>query len=92
MGRIGKVGREVVKKGLIITDNHVAVDGVLKDANPNYVNVNGDKQKIHTFAESFTHHVDRHVKCHRVNRRSRNCQEQVGYFVVQVLLSLKSPK
>jgi hypothetical protein len=35
--------------------SHVAVDGVLKDASPNYVNVNGEKQKMHTFAESFTH-------------------------------------
>ena len=38
--------------------SHAVVDGVLKDANPNYVNVNGEKQKMHTFTESFTHHVD----------------------------------
>jgi hypothetical protein len=57
--------------------SHAAVDGVLKDASPNYVNVNGEKQKMHTFAESFTHHVDRHVKCRRTRRR-RKCQEQVG--------------
>ncbi len=38
--------------------SHSVVDGVLKDASPNYVNVNGEKQKVHTFAESFTHHVD----------------------------------
>ncbi len=38
--------------------SHAVVDGVLKDANPNYVNVNGEKQKIHTFTESFTYHVD----------------------------------
>jgi hypothetical protein len=38
--------------------SHAAVDGVLKDASPNYVNVNGEKQKMHTFGESFTHHVD----------------------------------
>jgi hypothetical protein len=38
--------------------SHAAVDGVLKDASPNYVNVNGEKQKMHTFTESFTHHVD----------------------------------
>ena len=38
--------------------SHAAVDGILKDASPNYVNVNGEKQKMHTFAESFTHHVD----------------------------------
>jgi hypothetical protein len=28
--------------------SHAVVDGVLKDASPNYVNVNGEKQKIHT--------------------------------------------
>ena len=72
--------------------SHGAVDGVLKDSSPNCVNVNGEKQKMHTFAESFTHHVDRHVKCHRARRRRRNCQEQVGCFVVQVFLNLKSPK
>jgi hypothetical protein len=38
--------------------HHSAVDGVLKDTSPNYVNVNGEKQKMHTFSESFTHHVE----------------------------------
>jgi len=38
--------------------SHAAVDSVLKDVSPNYVNVNGEKQKMHTFSESFTHHVD----------------------------------
>jgi hypothetical protein len=37
--------------------SHAAVEGVLKDPSPNYVNVNGEKQKMHTFAEYFTHHV-----------------------------------
>ncbi len=30
--------------------SHAALDGILKDASPNYVNVNGEKQKMHTFA------------------------------------------
>jgi hypothetical protein len=44
--------------------SRAAVDGVLKDVSPNYVNVNGEKQKIHTFEESFTHHVDLLAKWH----------------------------
>ena len=30
----------------------------MKNASPNYVTVNGERQKMYTFAESFTHHVD----------------------------------
>jgi hypothetical protein len=46
---------EVMSKKCV---SHAAVDSVLKDVSPNYVNVNGEKQKMHTFTESFTHHVD----------------------------------
>ena len=38
--------------------SHSAVDAVLKNASPNYVTVGGESQHMHTFAESFTHHVD----------------------------------
>jgi hypothetical protein len=38
--------------------SHSSVDAVLKNASPNYVTVGGEKQQIHTFAESFTHHAD----------------------------------
>ena len=64
----GKVDRETLNPSSLTCspvsllskkcESQVAVDGVLKDASPNYVNVNGEKQKMHTFVESFTHHVD----------------------------------
>ena len=40
--------------------SHSSVDAVavLKNASPNYVTVGGESQQMHTFAESFTHHVD----------------------------------
>ena len=38
--------------------SHASVDVLLKNASPNYVTVNGERHKMYTFAESFTHHVD----------------------------------
>ena len=38
--------------------SHSSVDAVLKNTSPNYVTVGGESQQMHTFAESFTHHVD----------------------------------
>jgi hypothetical protein len=38
--------------------SHASVDVLLKNASPNYVTVNGERQKMYTFVESFTHHVD----------------------------------
>ena len=38
--------------------SHNSVDTVLKNASPNYCTVDGERRKMHTFTESFTHHVD----------------------------------
>ena len=38
--------------------SHPAVNVVLKNSSPNYVTVNGETHKMHTFTESFKHHVD----------------------------------
>jgi hypothetical protein len=38
--------------------SHSSVDTVLKNASPNYVTVGGERHQMHTFGESFTHHVD----------------------------------
>ena len=34
--------------------SHVLADDILKNSIPNYVTVNGERQKMHTFTESFT--------------------------------------
>ena len=38
--------------------SHSSVDTVLKTTNPNYVFVGGERQMMHAFTESFTHHVE----------------------------------
>jgi hypothetical protein len=75
--------------------SHASVDVLLKNASPNYVTVNGERHKMYTFTESFTHHVDllwTHGRgslgiCHNATRISNSMS--AGMILVQSFLVIR---